>query len=40
MYEPYLEVKKEGIKGLALGFVKGIGGLVGRPAKGVFDFVA
>ena len=40
VYEPYLEVKKDGIKGLPLGFVKGIGGLVGRPVKGVFDFVA
>lgn len=40
VYEPYLGVKNNGIKGFPLGVVKGIGGLVGRPVKGVFDFVA
>ena len=40
VYEPYMEVKQNGIKGLPYGFVKGIGGLLGRPIKGTFDFIA
>lgn len=40
VYEPYIGAKKNGIKGGSIGMVKGIGGVVARPIKGCFDFVA
>ena len=40
MYDPYIGSKTNGFKGACLGIFKGIGGLVGRPIKGGFDFIA
>lgn len=40
MVEPYKGAKKSGLKGGAIGIVKGVGGLVGRPIKGGFDLVS
>ena len=38
--EPYKGAKRGGFGSGVLGFFKGLGGLVGRPIKGLFDFVA
>ena len=39
-YEPYIGAKKHGFRGGFVGVGKGLGGLIGRPVKGVFDFLA
>ena len=39
-YDPYIGAKNKGFKGGFIGMCKGLGGLVGRPIKGGFDFVA
>jgi hypothetical protein len=38
--EPYNGAKANGFKGGCYGIAKGIGGLVGRPIKGGFEFIA
>lgn len=40
VYDPYIGMKQKGLRGGSIGVVKGLGGLVGRPIKGCFDFVA
>ena len=40
IYEPYIGAVQQGFKGGCLGVFKGLGGLVGRPIKGTFDFIA
>ena len=40
IYEPYLGIKSNGLRGGFLGIFRGIGGLVSRPIKGGFDFIA
>ena len=40
VYEPYIGAKQRGFRGMSLGFFKGLGGLIGRPIKGGFDFLA
>ena len=40
VYEPYHGAKTKGFRGGCYGMAKGIGGLVGRPIKGGFDFIA
>jgi len=40
LYEPYIGAVNQGFKGGCLGIFKGLGGLVGRPLKGTFDFIA
>jgi len=40
VYEPYIGVKQKGLKGGSIGVFKGLGGMVVRPIKGCFDFVA
>jgi hypothetical protein len=39
LYEPYLGIKSDGLRGGFIGIFKGIGGLVGRPIRGGFDFI-
>lgn len=39
-YEPYRGAKRSGFKGGFVGVGKGLGGLIGRPVKGMFDFFA
>ena len=40
VYDPYIGAKQSGLKGGGIGVVKGLGGVVARPIKGCFDFVA
>ena len=40
VYDPYIGYKQGGVRSGGIGFVKGVGGLVARPIKGCFDFVA
>lgn len=40
VYEPYKGMKKNGVKGGAIGVFKGVAGLVGRPIKGGYEFVS
>ena len=40
LYEPYYGAKTNGFRGGCIGIFKGIGGLIGRPVKGGFDFIA
>jgi len=40
VYDPYIGAKQKGLRGGGIGVVKGLGGLMARPIKGAFDFVA
>lgn len=40
LYEPYIGIKSNGLRGGFVGIFKGIGGLGWRPIKGGFDFIA
>ena len=38
--DPYQGAIQDGFKGGCIGVFKGLGGLIGRPLKGTFDFIA